>query len=408
MIFLNVCMHIPESQKKPYMSIHVVSFHGYHLIVMLLRVISMLFANIARINKKIQFFSTQALVIISKPAVPLACSVIFQTRRSFGMLGNFPNRLWSSTETLSYPTARSTKSARLSPLCSDLGMPIFPDRGTASRFANASQAATASALWRDTGISADLPAPPVFTLDDRIRFFGLGDLPSPPSDRTGSLSPAASSSSSSSSFVRRTRAEMSGSRAAEVDGEERETGRGSPIDRLIEPGALITPPPPRPREIVKPGSQGCSMQNGGLGADGWVTVYGFPPSDTNMVLREFEKCGVISKHVHGPSTANWIHILYQNPSEAQMALKKNGMQLNSLLIIAVKRIDPMHRHHLDETSDRLNRGSFMVSLPSKSTTLNSSSTGTPSTVLTRAHHQQSIATPATSALSKVMDLIFGI
>ena len=98
----------------------------------------------------------------------------------------------------------------------------------------------------------------------------------------------------------------------------------------------------------------------------------------------------------------------QNPSEAQMALKKNGMQLNSLLIIAVKRIDPMHRHHLDETSDRLNRGSFMVSLPSKSTTLNSSSTGTPSTVLTRAHHQQSIATPATSALSKVMDLIFGI
>ncbi|CAL9755302.1 unnamed protein product [Musa acuminata subsp. burmannicoides] len=316
-------------------------------------------------------------------------------------------------------------------------MPIFPDRGTASRFANASQAATASALWRDTGISADLPAPPVFTLDDRIRFFGLGDLPSPPSDRTRSLSPSASSSSSS--FVRRTRAEMSGSRAAEVDGEERETGRGSPIDGLIEPGALITPPPPpRPREIVKPGSQGCSMQNGGLGADGWVTVYGysltlllllffqfcflsvsfaflfptiaarFPPSDTNMVLREFEKCGVISKHVHGPSNANWIHILYQNPSEAQMALKKNGMQLNSLLIIAVKRIDPMHRHHLDETSDRLNRGSFMVSLPSKSTTLNSSSTGTPSTVLTRAHHQQSIATPATSALSKVMDLIFGI
>ncbi|XP_064959306.1 nuclear pore complex protein NUP35-like isoform X1 [Musa acuminata AAA Group] len=286
-------------------------------------------------------------------------------------------------------------------------MPIFPDRGTASRFANASQAATASALWRDTGISADLPAPPVFTLDDRIRFFALGDLPSPPSDRTGSLSPSASSSSSS--FVRRTRAEMSGSRAAEVDGEERERGRGSPIDGLIEPGALITPPPPpRPREIVKPGSQGCSMQNGGLGADGWVTVYGFPPSDTNMVLREFEKCGVISKHVHGPSNANWIHILYQNPSEAQMALKKNGMQLNSLLIIAVKRIDPMHRHHLDETSDRLNRGSFMVSLPSKSTTLNSSSTGTPSTVLTRAHHQQSIATPATSALSKVMDLIFGI
>ncbi|KAJ8485905.1 hypothetical protein OPV22_018390 [Ensete ventricosum] len=318
--------------------------------------------------------------------------------------------------------ARSSKSARLSPLYSDLGLAIFPDRGTASRFANASQAATASVLWRGTGISADLPAPPVFTLDDQIRFFGLGDLPSPPSDRTGSLSPSAPAPSSSSSFVWRTRAEMSGSGAAEVDGEERETGRGSPIDGLVDPGAVITPPPPRPREIVRPRSQGCSMQNRGLGADEWVTVYGFPPGDTNTVLREFEKCGVISKLVHGPSNANWIHILYQNPYEAQMALKKNGMQLNSLLMIAVKPIDPMHRQHLDETSDRINRGSSMVSLPSKSTTLNSSSTATPSTVLTRARHPkttsrsatdtgnpvpESIATPATSALSKVMDLIFG-
>ncbi|RRT63925.1 hypothetical protein B296_00010615 [Ensete ventricosum] len=261
--------------------------------------------------------------------------------------------------------ARSSKSARLSPLYSDLGLAIFPDRGTASRFANASQAATASVLWRGTGISADLPAPPVFTLDDQIRFFGLGDLPSPPSDRTGSLSPSAPAPSSSSSFVWRTRAEMSGSGAAEVDGEERETGRGSPIDGLVDPGAVITPPPPRPREIVRPRSQGCSMQNRGLGADEW---------------------------------------------------------LNSLLMIAVKPIDPMHRQHLDETSDRINRGSSMVSLPSKSTTLNSSSTATPSTVLTRARRPkttscsatdtgnpvpESIATPATSALSKVMDLIFG-
>ncbi|CAL9084372.1 unnamed protein product [Musa textilis] len=152
--------------------------------------------------------------------------------------------------------ARSSKSPRLSPLYGDLGLPIFPDRGTASGLANVSRAATASALWRDTFISADLPATPVFTLDDRIRFFGLGDLPSPPLDRTGSLFPSASSSSSSSSssFVRRTRPEMSGSGAAEVVGEERETGRGSPIDGLIEPGASITLPPPRPREIVRPGS----------------------------------------------------------------------------------------------------------------------------------------------------------
>lgn len=37
----------------------------------------------------------------------------------------------------------------------------------------------------------------------------------------------------------------------------------------------------------------------------------FSPIDTNAVLREFEKCGVILKHILGPRDANWMHILYQ-------------------------------------------------------------------------------------------------
>uniref|UniRef100_A0A452ZKK7 RRM Nup35-type domain-containing protein n=1 Tax=Aegilops tauschii subsp. strangulata TaxID=200361 RepID=A0A452ZKK7_AEGTS len=48
-------------------------------------------------------------------------------------------------------------------------------------------------------------------------------------------------------------------------------------------------------------------------ADGeeWVTVFGFSLRDTNLVLREFEKCGVILRHHSGPREGNWIHILYQ-------------------------------------------------------------------------------------------------
>lgn len=29
------------------------------------------------------------------------------------------------------------------------------------------------------------------------------------------------------------------------------------------------------------------------------------------MLREFEKCGIILKHVPGPRDANWMNILYQ-------------------------------------------------------------------------------------------------
>lgn len=43
----------------------------------------------------------------------------------------------------------------------------------------------------------------------------------------------------------------------------------------------------------------------------WTFLTRFSPADTNLVLREFEKSGVILKHVPGPREANWMHILYQ-------------------------------------------------------------------------------------------------
>ena len=43
------------------------------------------------------------------------------------------------------------------------------------------------------------------------------------------------------------------------------------------------------------------------------SFFRFSPADTNLVLREFEKCGEILKHVPGPRDANWMHILYKVP-----------------------------------------------------------------------------------------------
>ncbi|KAI3967624.1 hypothetical protein MKW92_003499 [Papaver armeniacum] len=76
----------------------------------------------------------------------------------------------------------------------------------------------------------------------------------------------------------------------------------------------------------------------------WVTVYG----DIKSVLSEFEKCGWILEHVEGSDAANWVHILYQNRSDAQIALSKNGMQMNKDVILGVKSVDPIKRQELDE------------------------------------------------------------
>ncbi|RDX70886.1 Nuclear pore complex protein NUP35, partial [Mucuna pruriens] len=135
----------------------------------------------------------------------------------------------------------------------------------------------------------------------------------------------------------------------------------------------------------------------------------FSPGDTNLVLREFEKCGEILKHVPGPRDGNWMHILYQNRSDAHKALNKNGMQINGVLIVGVKLLDPMQRQALNE---RLNNQGFMpLPLPSARNS-EVSTLKAPS----RPYYLQNgnttarqtggtIASPTKSLVSKIIDLI---
>ncbi|XP_025807703.1 probable peptidyl-tRNA hydrolase 2 isoform X3 [Panicum hallii] len=149
----------------------------------------------------------------------------------------------------------------------------------------------------------------------------------------------------------------------------------------------------------------------------------FSTGDTNLVLREFEKCGVILRHHSGPRYGNWIHILYQRSYDARKALQKNGIQLSSGLIVGVKSIDPVHRQQLDERLIGSNQGGFMVSLPSKSLTLKSAGASNQLGALPRPYDPKantnvnrdagrratgSVAAPAKSIVTNVMDLIFGI
>lgn len=108
--------------------------------------------------------------------------------------------------------------------------------------------------------------------------------------------------------------------------------------------------------------------------------------------------------------------------DARKALEKNGTQLTSALIIGVKSVDQIERQLLNERLNKLNRGGFMVSLPSKpsvKTTASSSHLG----AFLRPYHPKSntnvigdsgrratgsIASPAKSLVSKVADLVFGL
>ncbi|XP_009801223.1 nuclear pore complex protein NUP35 [Nicotiana tabacum] len=330
---------------------------------------------------------------------------------------------------------RTPKSGRQSLFFQDLATPIS-SRKSGSKFSTPGQAAAVSALWRENFSSSDLPPPPVFTLEDRSDVSpesGIPDYVTSPEIKSDPRTPVQTSGREFATPKTRSEASTSyalmgkqqqqsqqsplpslswwspskGSGSAEQD----DKGKGSPVEGVVHPGALITLP--QPREVARPEIRKNSFPVGNLDEEEWVTVYGFSPIDTNLVLREFEKCGVILKHIIGPRDANWMHILYQNHADAQKALSKNGMQINGVLMIGVKPVDPIQRQALN---CRLNKQGFV---PLPHTPSSKSNDPIPFQTSSRPHYLQngstsakqssgSVATPAKSVVSKIVDLMFGV
>lgn len=102
----------------------------------------------------------------------------------------------------------------------------------------------------------------------------------------------------------------------------------------------------------------------------------------------------------------------QSRADAHKALGKNGLQINGVLIVGVKPLDPMQRQALNE---RVNRQGFMTLPPAPSNRileLNSSRASPhPYYLQNGSASKQSggtVAAPAKSVVSKFMDLMFGV
>ncbi|KAH9297129.1 hypothetical protein KI387_028811 [Taxus chinensis] len=192
----------------------------------------------------------------------------------------------------------------------------------------------------------------------------------------------------------------------EADKENESPENVNDSSRQESRGLLALPPL---EDVKRPESE----SNGTADGHGWVTVFGFTPKNTNLVLREFEKCGTILKHVSGPEGANFVHILYQNPYDVQKALQKNGVQISSSLMIGVKPMDPLQRQAFTEKG----KTAFMV-LPPRSPGKVAASTSATKASSRPYYLQQpnekgqrfsgAIASPSKSTISRIVDLVFGI
>ncbi|TVU22736.1 hypothetical protein EJB05_32453, partial [Eragrostis curvula] len=282
-----------------------------------------------------------------------------------------------------------------------------------------------ASLRRETQASTPPPPPPLLSLDD-LSHLSPSPQPATPPQAAMSPSPPPPRGGLFASPLR-----SNGSPAPSAwwsPSREDKPREGSPMDGVMQHQqqqsqqqkvALITLPPPR--EVARPEMPRNSVPAAGrVDEEEWVTVFGFSPGDTNMVLREFEKCGTVLRHVPGPRDANWMHILYQSRHDAQKALAKHGQQLNSVLIIGVKPVDSWQRQYLNEDANENYQGSTTVPFPSQPVAPNgfairNALAPLPSNSIPNGSCNESsrgasgaVASPAKSVLSKVMDLMFGL
>lgn len=298
----------------------------------------------------------------------------------------------------------------------DLSSPVKLDFSAQSQLSYSSP-------WRHTFDGPDPPPPPILSLEERLDFPHDGLPP----DQEFKTPPRTSSPSSPTFFVhfKSTHPIAQGEAAPSNfqspgsskwrspplwDGGEKQQEK-SPVLRdgqeQQERGLLTLSPP---AETVRPENQA----NGASEDQHWLIVYGFTPADTNLVLREFEKCGTILKHVPGPYGSNWMHILYQNTYDVKKALQKNGMQISATVMVGVKPLDPRQSHALTE---KAKVGGFMI-LPPRSTGKVTASTSSMKASSRPYYLQQpneggqhfsgAIASPSRSTISRIVDLIFGI
>ncbi|XP_034486021.1 nucleoporin Nup35 [Drosophila innubila] len=77
-------------------------------------------------------------------------------------------------------------------------------------------------------------------------------------------------------------------------------------------------------------------------SDFWVTIFGFSPGASSMILQHFTMCGTIVDVVHAPQNGNWMHVRFASRIESDKALNYNLKVIASNVMVGVTRCTDDH------------------------------------------------------------------
>ncbi|XP_022234180.1 nucleoporin Nup35 [Drosophila obscura] len=80
------------------------------------------------------------------------------------------------------------------------------------------------------------------------------------------------------------------------------------------------------------GVDGVSSPRSG---DFWVTIFGYVPGSSSMVLQHFTLCGTIVEVSHAPKNGNWMHVRFSSRIESDKALNFNQKVIGGNVMVGV-------------------------------------------------------------------------
>lgn len=103
-------------------------------------------------------------------------------------------------------------------------------------------------------------------------------------------------------------------------------------------------------------STNCVSPTSARPSNYWITVYGFSPAATSMILSHFAQCGTILDKVFPSQSGNWVHLRFASSLECDKALNYHERILaNSIMIGVTYCKDP---HIIDK--ENLERNKYVL------------------------------------------------
>ncbi|XP_030563195.1 nucleoporin Nup35 [Drosophila novamexicana] len=140
------------------------------------------------------------------------------------------------------------------------------------------------------------------------------------------------------------------------------------------------------------------------GGDFWVTIFGFSPGASSMILQHFTMCGTIVDVVHAPQNGNWMHVRFASRIESDKALNYNLKVIASNVMVGVTRCTD--ESIIDKENSKLAGPDAPVPFRPKVRPLTQQS-------YNNAQHEthvspnRNVPQKSTGLMNKAMDLIFG-